>query len=1055
MNTLVKHIVIPLLLPLTMVISCTVEPSQPFEVEEEITSSIHFRATAGEGISTRATINDSRQYIFELDDELYVTHEEGGNVVMFGFLSLVAGEGATTGTFEGELMCLNGYTPKSSDVLEGRLVGKDDILYDRINGRLYGKGSTTDTSPVYPGNQFANSFEDAIRKFSDFRGESTYGDHSFSLEQQTAFLVFSVTFDDLISPPNSATATINVTKADDSNLELYASVPVDNSMGFPLVSFIAPFAGGTNLKSATFTISGIGDDFTESIDTDNNSATSFSLAKNRYYNINRTTFNDEYFIIRAGANGAHITFNFGSSHQLQYRKGSSGDFTPANTSAPIELGAHEFIQVQAIANNYTANTGLFTLDSGESCYIYGDIMSLLCSSGYVRKTTVNNSAFKNLFKGINVDIPSGRPLKLWGSTANPVTSLGTNCYESMFQNCVSLTRPPEFPNTNSIPASACLSMFQGCTSLRSAPDLPASTVGNNGYKNMFSGCRSLSSAPTSIAGDSGTVGASGCESMFQGCTSLTSTPLLPSPNVGNSGYKNMFNGCTSLVASPSLNATAIGTGVYYSMFRGCTALISAPSELPAPDLKENCYREMFYGCSSLTSVPDLPATNADNAANVYYQMFYGCIALNLSTKTDWNLGLVNTGSSGCYQMFYNCQSLVNSPGLPDLTSVGPSGCREMFRGCKELREVSSGAFPATTLAQQCYQSMFQECVSLTSAPDLPATTLAQQCYQSMFQGCTKLASAPDIDATVLANQCCQSMFQGCTKLASAPDLLATTSTASCYKSMFEGCTTLNTPPSTLPITTIENSACNRMFFGCTNLQSAPEFSNSLSEVKESGCSEMFSGCTKMETPPSSLPASTLGYKAYYKMFWNCQKLESIPIFPHDPDVVYNLTAGNSAENGKQDGLCFQMFYKCDALVSLEGKQLFSSITPMKLGCFNDMFSTCANLVTVPWNFLPATTLAESCYRGMFQSCKKLTRAPDLLAETLEPKCYQFMFNTCTSLVYIKCYSSIGGSTDYTQNWLTNANNKEGAGCEFHYRSGVSWPDDNNYGIPSNWTKVPE
>ena len=1093
-----------------MVISCTVEPSQPFEVEEEITSSIHFRATAGEGISTRATINDSRQYIFELDDELYVTHEEGDNVVMFGFLSLVAGEGATIGTFEGELMCLNGYTPKSTDVLAGRLVGKDDVLYDRINGRLYGKGSTTDMSPVYPGNQFANNFEDAIRKFSDFRGESTYGDHSFSLEQQTAFLVFSVTFDDLISPPNSATATINVTKADESNLELSASVPVDNSMGFPLVSFIAPFAGETNLKSATFTISGIGDVFTESIDTDNNSATSFSLAKNRYYNINRTTFNDEFFTIRAGANGAHITFNFGSSHQLQYRKGSSGNFTPANTSEPIALVANEFIQVQAVADDYTTNTGLFTLDSGESCYIYGDIMSLLCDPGYVRKTTVNNSAFKNLFKGVNVDIPSGRPLKLWGSTANPVTSLGTNCYESMFQNCVSLTRPPEFPNANSIPASACLSMFQGCTSLRSAPDLPASTVGDNGYKNMFSGCTALSSAPTSIGGESGTVGASGCESMFQGCTSLTSTPVLPSLNVGNSGYKNMFNGCTYLIDSPSLPATTIGTGVYYSMFSGCSALVSAPSSLPAANLTKECYYEMFCGCSSLTSVPDLPATNTNKAESVYNRMFADCISLNLSTKTDWNLGIVKTGNKGCYQMFYGCQSLVLAPVLSALTDVGNSGCYQMFYGCKELRSVPSDALPAGTLAQQCYQSMFQECVSLVSAPDLPATTLAKQCYQSMFQGCTKLASAPDleattlaqqcyqsmfqgctqldpapalpatelakqcyqsmfqgctklasapdIDATVLANQCCQSMFQGCTKLASAPDLLATTSTASCYKSMFEGCTTLNTPPSTLPITTIENSACNRMFFGCTNLQSAPEFSNSLSEVKEYGCSEMFSGCTKMETPPSSLPASTLGYKAYYKMFWNCQKLESIPNFPHDPDVVYSLTAGNNAENGKQDGLCYQMFYKCDALVSLEGKQLFSSITPMKLGCFNDMFSTCANLVTVPSNFLPATTLAASCYRGMFQSCKKLEQAPSLLVPTLNNewvKCYQYMFFGCSKLNRIVCLATNPGTT-FTTNFTGGGVAATGT---FVINPNINpntvtdtWPSGVD-GIPSGWTVV--
>ncbi len=1126
MNVLVKHFAILLLaLPLAVVFSCTVEPSQPLGVEE-ITSSIRYRATVGEGDPTRASINNMRQYVFELGDELYVTHEEGGSVKMFGVLSLVAGEGSTTGTFEGELMCLSGYTPKPNHVLEGRLVGKEDLLYDRKNGRLYGKGSTTETetSPIYPSNQYADSFEDALRKFSDFRGESTYGAHSFTLEQKSAFLIFSVTFDEMDSPPENVIATISLNKADNT-LGLSASVPVDNSMEFPHVNFVASVAGGMELNSASFTISGEGLDYDGgSIDNDNNSATSFTLAENRYYNINRTTINDEYFTIRATENSAHITFNFGQNRELKYKKKSDVEWTVPNTDNPsVELGAKELIQVQAIADDY-ASTGLFTLGDGESCLIYGDIMSLLCDPGYVRKTTVNNSAFIKLFKGINVDIPSGRPLKLGGSVDNPVTSLGTNCFESMFQDCVTLTRPPEFPNTN-IPSSACLNMFNGCTSLQSAPDLPASTVGNNGYKNMFYGCTALSSAPTSIAGDSGTVGASGCESMFQGCTSLSSAPLLPSLSVGNSGYKNMFNGCTSLIASPSLNATTIGTYVYDSMFEGCTALASAPSILPAVTLKEYCYRKMFYGCTSLTSVPDLPATNADNAANVYYQMFSGCIALNLSTKTSWNLGLVKTGASGCYQMFYGCQSLVQAPLLSALTNVGASGCFEMFRGCKELRNVPSGALPAETLAQQCYQSMFQDCISLVSAPSLPANTLAKQCYQSMFQDCTKLTSTPTLSATSLAQQCYQSMFQGCTKLestpatlpattlakqcyqsmfqgctklttapslpaetlaqqcyqsmfqgctklestpatlpattlakqcyqsmfqgcttlASAPDLPAATSAVSCYQSMFEGCKALTTGPSSLPITTVEVSACQNMFKNCSSLIAAPTLS-SITSVYNYGCREMFSGCSLMTAPPQSLPATTINKQAYYQMFYNCTALTSIPDFPCDPNATYSLYSGTA----DKDGVCYQMFFRCNTLTSLSGKKLFNSST-IGAFCFQDMFSECARLATVPNDFLPALTLAESCYRGMFQSTA-ITEAPDLLAPALVTDCYRFMFNNCKSLIYIKCYSTAPGSESYTKNWLDKANNSLAA--EFHYRSGVDWPRT-VHGIPdtNNWSPI--
>ena len=34
--------------------------------------------------------------------------------------------------------------------------------------------------------------------------------------------------------------------------------------------------------------------------------------------------------------------------------------------------------------------------------------------------------------------------------------------------------------------------------------------------------------------------------------------------------------------------------------------------------------------------------------------------------------------------------------------------------------------------------MFDGCTSLVSAPELPATTLANYCYQHMFNGCTNL-----------------------------------------------------------------------------------------------------------------------------------------------------------------------------------------------------------------------------------------------------------------------------------------------------------------------------
>ena len=89
-------------------------------------------------------------------------------------------------------------------------------------------------------------------------------------------------------------------------------------------------------------------------------------------------------------------------------------------------------------------------------------------------------------------------------------------------------------------------------------------------------------------------------------------------------------------------------------------------------------------------------------------------------------------------------------------------CKGNIENLLDYATVRSGEHP--TMAEYCYQSMFQGCTTLTTAPSLPATTLAASCYNSMFQGCTTLATAPSLPATTLAASCYQNMFNGCTKI---------------------------------------------------------------------------------------------------------------------------------------------------------------------------------------------------------------------------------------------------------------------------------------------------
>lgn len=114
----------------------------------------------------------------------------------------------------------------------------------------------------------------------------------------------------------------------------------------------------------------------------------------------------------------------------------------------------------------------------------------------------------------------------------------------------------------------------------------------------------------------------------------------------------------------------------------------------------------------------------------------------------------------------------------------------LFRDCSNIVNVDSNFLPATTLVDNCYESMFRNCSSLTTAPELPATTLAYGCYQYMFYSCSSLTTAPELPATTLSPNCYMHMFNGCTSLTTAPELPSTTLKNSTYAYMFRGCTNL-------------------------------------------------------------------------------------------------------------------------------------------------------------------------------------------------------------------------------------------------------------------------
>ena len=661
----------------------------------------------------------------------------------------------------------------------------------------------------------------------------------------------------------------------------------------------------------------------------------------------------------------------------------------------------------------------------------------------------------------------------------PVTTLANGCYMYMFANCTSLSTAPAL--IAEIAAPSCyMNMFEGCTSLINAPILPATTVANRCYVAMFQDCTALSAAPELPAT---TVAAFCYHGMFLGCSNLVTAPsVLPATTLATWCYADMFRNCTSLSSAPQLPATGLADACYGHMFNSCSSLTDAPY-LPATTLAWRCYSHMFSGCTSLTSI-EVPFTDwsqtseatfgwvgnvaptgvftkpntlnaeygndriptnwtvqivyypltftAKSASNVLLSSVGSPSAITLDYKLNdgqWTAYTMNTQidlASGdtiafsgandhfskdetnyynfvmtgliqadgnvqalmnysddtsyyCYKsLFNNCSSLVTPPQLQATTLR--QGCyKGIFAGCTSLSTAPS--LPATTLSTECYKYMFKQCTSLKTAPILPATRISGWGdYHGMFSGCTSLTSTPNLPASALNDHAYTEMFAGCTSLTSIPqDLLpANNMIQYCYELMFQGCTGLSSIPSgLLHATTLAQKCYKSMFAGCTNLSSIPQNLLPATTAYSECYYAMFSGCTSLSSIPTNfLPAQTLYGSCYGNMFSGCTSLTSAPQLP----------ATNLAN------YCYNnMFGGCTALITAPSLPA----TTLAQNCYASMFAGCTSLSTA--QSLSATTLAQNCYMAMFQNCSNLSNAPQLSATTLADGCYSHMFKGCTSL----------------------------------------------------------
>lgn len=185
---------------------------------------------------TRATVgSDMKTLNFADGDKLYVS---GTNIS--GVLELQTGTGTSSGTFSGELTYTGEGSPAADLALEATLVGAHQTF------PIVSVDAGGVVTVHYPNASFCASVSEAVQKFSDLKGTSTYGSKSFTLSQQTAFLNFDITFDDGTAAGTELSAVVS-----NGGLELSTAAVTTVTDNGVKAKFVLPVAAGTVLSGAT------------------------------------------------------------------------------------------------------------------------------------------------------------------------------------------------------------------------------------------------------------------------------------------------------------------------------------------------------------------------------------------------------------------------------------------------------------------------------------------------------------------------------------------------------------------------------------------------------------------------------------------------------------------------------------------------------------------------------------------------------------------------------------------------------------------------------------
>ena len=240
-------------------------------------------------------------------------------------------------------------------------------------------------------------------------------------------------------------------------------------------------------------------------------------------------------------------------------------------------------------------------------------------------------------------------------------------------------------------------------------------------------------------------------------------------------------------ADSEIAASAVAVAVAPTLSTPLTLQVLTPGTIVVNKPQPGMQYSLNGGAK--TAVPDGTAINGGDLSVGDLVSFYGD-GTNITAYYDGTNYTTINGGTAEVKVYGNIMSLVDEENFATnktLTADFTFVC--LFQYYTTLKDASDLLLPAMTLTANCYNSMFNSCTSLTTAPaELPAMTMAYMCYAGMFIDCTSLTTAPKLPATTLATGCYYRMFKNCTSLTNAYVKAAYTTSSYECTDMFGGCT---------------------------------------------------------------------------------------------------------------------------------------------------------------------------------------------------------------------------------------------------------------------------